>query len=110
MHRDVDERVIDASLFPGGKMGIALFRNQAARAAPHRRAARVEAQDLVAHERRIVHDAVVQRDGPRVDELREIADVRHVDHAQTFVSLAEGIEHPQERRGAILGDELHEVR
>jgi len=71
-HRDVDERVLHAPLFAGDEPGIALDRNQAARAAPDRRTGGVEAQDLVADEGRQIDDTIGDRCGPAFDQLGEV--------------------------------------
>jgi len=48
----------------------------------------IEAQDLVTDERREIDDMIGNRRGPRVDQLGEVVDDRHVNHAHTFVRRA----------------------
>ena len=108
-HGDVDERVLDAPRLAGRKAWILLLRHEAARAAPHRRARPVEAQDLIAHEGREVNDAVLDRDRARIHELGEVADLGHMDDPESGIGMSQRVEHPEQRRAAVFRNELDEV-
>ena len=92
------------------EMRIGLRPEQATLGAPHRRAVRVQLQDLVSHQGSEVDRAVLtKRHSSRVRELCQVDHLGNVDHAQPVGRAAERVQEPEQRLAAVLADELNQV-
>ena len=111
-HGDVHQGMRDPNLAPFRRqeMRIGLRPEQATLGAPHRRAVRVELQDLVSHQGSEVDRAVPAKcHGSSVRELGQVDHLGDVDHAQPVGRAAERVQEPEQRLAAVLADELDQV-